>query len=241
MSTKGKIMMRILISSLISVLLILAAGWAESETPPRAKPGSEKGRISYSLGHQIGSDFLQQGRELDQDAFLQGVKDALGGSEPKVSREEMQSTLLEMKKKMAATRQHSEKLEMREQRLSEGEKYLAENAGRERVVVLASGLQYEVLREGKGNTPGPTDKVTVHYKGSLIDGRVIGSSIRKGEPETFYINGIMKGLSEALQLMKEGSRWNIYIPPHLALGNRGELANRTLIYDLELIKVETVN
>ncbi len=122
-----------------------------------------------------------------------------------------------------------------EQRFGAGKKFLEENGKKEGVVTLPSGLQYKVIRQGKGNKPGPTDKVTVHYTGTLIDGTKIMSTYRKGKPETFFVNGVKKGMTEALQLMREGARWQLFIPPELAFSNRGPLHNRTLIYDIELI------
>jgi FKBP-type peptidyl-prolyl cis-trans isomerase FklB len=199
---------------------------------------TKKDRISYSLGHQIGTDLLAQGHEVDSESLKAGIQDGLSGKEPRISPEKMQEVLAAMKRRIIA-RQRNEKLEMREQRLLAGKKFLEDNAKREGVIVLPSGLQYEVLKEGNGPGPGPTDQVTIHYEGTFLDGRVVGSSRRKGSPETFSVNGVMKGLSEALQLMKVGAHWKVFIPPELGIGNRGELRNRTLIYDVELLKIKT--
>ena len=231
--------MKKVFGTIVSVFLSVCISWA-GEQP--ANPGelvSEGDRVSYSLGHQIGSDLKQQGKEIDPQALLAGIRDALSGADPQVSPANMNSILLDTKKQIIA-RQRFEKLEMREQRLGEGARFLEDNSKRKGVVVLPSGLQYEILTEGKGKKPGPTDKVTVHYQGTLIDGRITGNSYRKGKPETFYVNGVMKGLTQAFQLMREGAKWKVYIPPDLAIGNRGELANRTLIYNIELISVQPV-
>ena len=237
--------MKPVLTSLVSVFLFVCISWAGDQPTVTGEVASEKDRISYSIGHQIGSDLRQQGKKIDPQALLAAIRDALADADPQVSPEDMHSILLDMKKQIAArqkkqvvARQRSEMLEMREQRLGEGVKFLEENSRREGVIVLPSGLQYEILRAGKGQKPGPTDKVTVHYEGTLITGTVTGSSYRKGKPETFYVNGVMKGLTQAFQLMKEGAKWKVYIPPDLAIGNRGELANRTLIYVVELISVQ---
>jgi FKBP-type peptidyl-prolyl cis-trans isomerase len=196
-----------------------------------------KDRISYSLGYQIGKDFKKEKMELDADEFLKGVNDALGQKQPAIEQEEMNATLSDMKKKIM-TRERAEKVEMVERRLGGGKKFLEENAKKEGVITLESGLQYRVIREGTGEKPKPTDKVKVNYKGTLIDGTEFSSSYRKAKPEIFYVNGVVRGISEALQLMKEGARWEIVLPPELGFSRRSELGYRTLIYDLELISIE---
>jgi FKBP-type peptidyl-prolyl cis-trans isomerase FklB len=229
--------MKQIIITLASIFLFAGTGWAGEQPTITGELTSERDRVSYSLGHQMGSDLRQQGKEIDPQTLLEGIRDGIADADPQISPEVMRSLLLDTKKQIVA-RQRSEKLEMREQRLGEGARFLEENSKRKGVVVLPNGLQYEILREGKGQKPGPTDKVIVHYEGTLIGGRVTGSSYRKGKPETFYVNGVMKGLTQAFQLMREGAKWKVFIPPDLAIGNRGELANRTLIYDLELLSVE---
>jgi FKBP-type peptidyl-prolyl cis-trans isomerase FklB len=114
---------------------------------------------------------------------------------------------------------------------------LAENATKEGVKTTPSGLQYKVIREGTGKTPGPHDSVTVHYRGTRLDGREFDSSYRKNEPATFRVDGVIRGWTEALQLMKEGAKWQLFIPADLAYGERGPLADKTLIFDVELISV----
>jgi FKBP-type peptidyl-prolyl cis-trans isomerase FklB len=214
--------------------LILLAGFCLAE---ETKPlESEDDRTNYSLGYQIGGDFKQQGMDIDPAAFRRGTEDALSGAGPQISREDMRSSLIEVKKKILA-RQQAEKLEVQELRLEEGKKYLAENAKEEGVITLPDGLQYKVIKEGSGKAPAATDKVTVHYKSALIDGTEFGNSFRKGKPETFSVSGVIPGLTEALQLMKEGATWRLFIPSELAFGRRGALAGRTVIYDIELISV----
>jgi FKBP-type peptidyl-prolyl cis-trans isomerase FklB len=226
--------MKQIIGTVVSIFLLSSFCYA-AEKPVLNK---KKDKVSYSLGYQIGGDFKKENRDIDPDAFLKGVKDALAEMKPEISPEEMRSTLMQMKKKIVA-RQQFEKLEMQEQRLGEGKKFLAKNAMKDGIITLPSGLQYKVIKEGKGRIPGPTDRVTVQYRGTLIDGTEFSNSYRKDKPEIFYVNGVIPGISAALQLMKEGSNWQLFIPADLAFGKRGLLANRTVIYDLDLISIES--
>jgi FKBP-type peptidyl-prolyl cis-trans isomerase FklB len=229
--------MKYVITGICNLVLLLGISWAGELQSKTLDLKDRKNRISYSVGFQIGGDFKKQNTDIDPDAFLKGVKDALGKKNPNISPEEMSSILLKMKKKIVA-KQRFEQLEMRDQRLGEGRKFLAENAKKDGIVTLPSGLQYKVIREGSGRIPGATDEVTVHYRGTLIDGTEFGNSYRKGKPETFHVNGVIRGLTEAFQLMKEGDKWQLFISADLAF-RRGILANRTVIYDLELISVKS--
>ena len=228
------------VMAVLIVLLLSGTPFADEKQSEITELKDNKDSISYSLGFQIGRDFKKEKMDLDGEEFLKGVHDALSQKKPAIEQEEMNTLLSEMKKKIM-TRQRAEKVEMVERRLGEGKKFLEENAKKEGVITLESGLQYKVLREGSGKKPGPADKVKVHYEGTLIDGTPFSSSYRKGEAEIFYVNGVIKGITEALQLMKEGSKWQIVIPPELAFSRRSELGYRTLIYDLELISIETAN
>ena len=198
----------------------------------------EKDRVSYSVGYQIGGDFKKQSTDIDPDAFLKGVEDALTTAEPSLSPEEMRATLQEMKSKILAE-QRQQKQAAVEQYRGEGREFLAANARKEGVITLPSGLQYKILREGTGRTPGPDDTVTVHYRGTLIDGREFYNSRRgKETPVTFHVGAVIKGMSEALQLMKEGAEWQLFIPADLAYGERGPVGERAVIFQLELISVK---
>jgi len=224
------------VTALFLFLLLAGPALAGERQQVTHEVKNNKDRISYSLGFQIGRDFKKEKMDLDADAFLKGVNDALARKKPAIEQEEMTSTLSDMKKKLR-TRQRAEKVEMVERRLGGGKKFLEENAKKEGVITLESGLQYKVLREGTGEKPGPTDKVKVHYKGTLIDGTEFSSSYRKGEPKIFHVNGVIKGITEALQLMREGAKWQIVLPPELSFSRRSELGYRTVIYDLELISI----
>jgi FKBP-type peptidyl-prolyl cis-trans isomerase FklB len=204
------------------------------------KPGIEgpAGQVGYSLGHQIGEDLKRHAVEIDADAILRGLRDALGGADPSIPEEEMTALLVGLKKRIGASEKKGRRGEAERYR-AEGSEFLATNATREGVVSLPSGLQYEVLRAGEGKRPGLNDRVKVHYRSTLIDGTEFHDSRRSGgEPETLYVSGVTRGLTEALQLMREGARWRFFLPADLAFGRRGPLADRAVIYDIELVSTE---
>jgi len=213
---------------------IWVAGSVHAAEAP--KLDDETARISYSLGYQIGGDFKRQGVEMNAEAVVKGIEDALSGAEPGMPVAEMQETLRALKQKLVAE-QRAKKQQTELQYLSEGKKFREENAKKEGVVTTESGLQYIMLSEGQGRSPGPTDKVTVNYRGTLIDGKEFDSSYKRGKPATFALNGVIKGWSEGLQLMKEGGKAQFFIPPNLAYGDRGPLGHKTLIFDVELISI----
>jgi len=196
----------------------------------------ENDRISYSYGFQIGTSLKSNKMTVNLDLLTQGLQDALGGAKPQMTQEEMRTTLQKLQDKMRAAK-YVERKKTAEGYRGEGREFLAENAKKQYVESLPSGLQYKVIREGTGKSPGPHDSVTVHYRGTLINGQEFDSSYRKGEPATFRVDGVIAGWTEALQLMKEGAKWQLFIPPDLAYGERGALADKTLIFDVELISV----
>lgn len=196
----------------------------------------ETTRINYSLGYQIGGDFKRQGVDMDAEAVVQGIRDALSDADPQMPPAEMTATLTELKRKVVAE-QRKRRVERELDYLAAGEKFMQENAKKEGVVTTESGLQYKVIQAGTGKSPGPEDRVTVHYRGTFIDGKPFDSSYKNNKPATFRLNGVIKGWSEGLQLMKEGGKSQLVIPPDLAYGDRGPLGHRTLIFDVELIAV----
>jgi FKBP-type peptidyl-prolyl cis-trans isomerase len=208
----------------------LAAGACLAGEKPEIK--DEKDRMNYSIGYQIGKDFKRQGVPLQPELILQGAMDAASGSKPLMSGGEIQSTLTEFKKKSISAERRR-----RTSDLAEGSAFLAENAKKEGVVTLRSGLQYEVLRKGSGKTPTAADNVTFHYQGTLPDGTEFDSSYRKGKPASARVDGVIPGWKEALQLMKEGDKWRIVLPPGLAYGDRKPLGGKTVIFELELLSV----
>ena len=196
----------------------------------------ETARINYSLGYQIGGDFKRQGVDLNPQAVLQGIADARAGAEPLMPVQEMQATLMELKRKIVAD-QRAAAGELELQQVEEGKRFLEENAKKPGVLTTESGLQYQIVEEGTGKTPSPTDRVTVNYRGTLVNGQEFDSSYSRGEPATFALNGVIKGWTEGLQLIKEGGKIKLFVPQELAYGDRGPLAHRALIFDVELISV----
>jgi FKBP-type peptidyl-prolyl cis-trans isomerase len=219
-----------------AVLLVAASasGAARAEEPLNLE--GETARISYSLGYQIGGDLKRQGIEMDAGAVVQGIQDAVSEADPKMPAAEMNKTLVQLKQQIVAE-QKKRSIDQELEQEAEGKKFLEENAKKEGVVTTESGLQYKIVEEGTGKSPGPQDQVTVHYRGTLIDGKEFDSSKKRGKPATFKLNGVIKGWSEGLQLMKEGGKAQLYIPQNLGYGDRGPLAHRTLIFDVELISV----
>jgi FKBP-type peptidyl-prolyl cis-trans isomerase FklB len=216
------------------VALAVPTGNAAADEP--LKLDSETARVNYSLGYQIGGDFKRQGVEIDAGAVVKGIEDALSGAEPLMPAEQMQATLVELKRKIVAEQQT--KLHNTELKAIQDGKQYRENFGKqEGVVTTPSGLQYKILEPGAGKTPDPTDKVTVNYRGTLIDGKEFDSSYKRGKPASFLLNGVIKGWTEGLQHVKEGGKIQLVIPPELAYGKRGPLANQTLVFDVELISV----
>ena len=192
------------------------------------------GKLSYALGLSMGHNFLGSGiKSLNVEDFAKGVEAVYKQEKPEISFDEAKKIINEFFSNLQD--------EIAETNKQAGKEFLAENAKRSGVVVLPSGLQYEVLAEGKGRKPKVTDKVQCHYHGTLIDGQVFDSSIQRGTPAVFGVNQVIPGWVEALQLMPEGSRWKLYIPSDLAYGEQGAggsiPANATLIFEVELIKI----
>ena len=196
----------------------------------------ETTRINYSLGYQIGGDFKRQGVEMNPAAVVKGIEDALAGAKPLMEPEAMQATLMELKRKVV-TEQRARAKEAELEKVAAGKQFLEENAKKEGVVTTASGLQYKVVEAGDGKAPGPTDEVTVNYRGTLVNGNEFDSSYERGKPATFQLNKVIKGWTEGLQLIKAGGKIQLFIPPELAYGDRGPLAHQALIFDVELMSV----
>ena len=191
-------------------------------------------KFSYGLGMGIGQNLLSMGvKNMSIDDFVKGIKDVLAGAKTDMSHADAQKVVNEHFQKLAE--------EAYAQNKTAGEAFLAENAKKEGVNTLPSGLQYEVVAEGNGKKPSATDRVQCHYEGTLIDGTVFDSSIKRGEPAVFGVNQVIKGWVEALQLMQEGAKWRLYIPYNMAYGEHGagEMIPpySALIFDVELIKV----
>lgn len=199
--------------------------------------GDDATKAAYSLGYVFAENVKRQfGDDIDVDAFVRGARDQLSGAEAALDDAEAERVL----NALVEQRQASVMAEA-SSNLDAGLKYLEENSKREGVVTLDSGLQYEVLQEGKGAKPGGEDVVTTHYEGRLIDGTVFDSSYERGEPATFPLNRVIPGWTEGLQQMSPGAKYRLFVPSELAYGERaaGSIpANSTLVFDVELIKTE---
>ena len=198
-------------------------------------------KLSYALGLGIGRQLAQMGATgLDIDDFATAIKDVLAGGKIKLADREAQTIVQEFFRQQEE-KANAEMAEKGKKAKAEGEKYLAENASKEGVVTLPSGLQYKVLKEGNGQKPKATDKVKCHYEGFLIDGTVFDSSVQRGEPAVFPLNQVIAGWTEGLQLMQEGAKYRFFIPYQLGYGERGAGASippfATLVFDVELIEV----
>ena len=199
-------------------------------------------KLSYALGLGIGRQLAQMGAEqLSIDDFAQAIKDVVAGGQLKLDEAEAQVIVQEFFQKQEE-KQRAAAAEMGKKAKEEGEKYLAENAKKEGVVTLPSGLQYFVIKEGNGKRPKATDKVKCHYEGMLVDGTLFDSSVQRGEPATFPLNQVIAGWTEGLQLMTEGSKYRFFIPYTLGYGERGAGASippfAALVFDVELIEVK---
>jgi FKBP-type peptidyl-prolyl cis-trans isomerase FklB len=207
---------------------------------PSAALQTKKDRASYALGMNFGSGLKAQSEELDPKLVLQGMKDALAGK-ALLTQDEERAALAElqadMQKQMEAKMQ-----QLGDANKKEGEAFLAANKTKEGVVTLPSGLQYKILKEGTGPKPAATDTVVCNYRGTLVNGKEFDSSYRRGQPATFPVSGVIRGWTEALQLMPVGSKWELFLPSELAYGARGAGPdigpNATLIFDVELLSIQ---
>jgi len=206
---------------------------------------TDKQKASYAIGMNVGSGLHRQGVDLDDAALLQGMKDALSGGKTLLTEEEARAALTKLQGEMQAKMQ-AKAAQKGEANKKEGDAFLAANKTKEGVVTLPSGLQYKILKEGNGPKPTASDSVVCNYKGTLINGTEFDSSYKRGEPATFPVTGVIKGWTEALQLMPVGSKWQLFIPPDLAYGPRGTPGgpigpNATLVFEVELISIKDKN
>ena len=229
--------MRYLGMAALCVALIPCQGKSQERTQLK----SQKDSVSYSIGLNIGNSFRQQSMEVDPDVLAQGIKDVLSGGKPMLTEEEAKATLNALQNRMMAKQEETMKA-TGEKNKKDGEAYLAENKKKDSVVTLPSGLQYKVLKMGSGKKPKADQTVSVNYRGTLIDGTEFDNSYKRGQPATFAANGVIKGWTEAIQLMPVGSKWQLFIPPNLAYGESGRgpviPPNATLIFEVELVAIK---
>ncbi len=218
---------------LVMVPLMLAAAQL------MAAPSSDEAKQSYSIGYDFGQNIQKNLSDLDFKQFVEGLRDAYQEKSPQMKKEEMDAAIQAYREKLIAKQQKEQEAKSLSNKKASDD-FLAANKAKKGVVTLPSGLQYLVLADGTGKKPGAAETVTVHYRGTLINGEEFDSSYRRNEPATFEVGGVIKGWTEALQLMKEGAKWQLFIPPQLAYGERGMGAigpNELLIFEVALIKV----
>jgi FKBP-type peptidyl-prolyl cis-trans isomerase len=256
-------------ASLLAVsLLLLASAFSQQQTPaaktqqtpptksqPAAKSGqstaaktpapltlkTQKEKFSYALGMNIGNGMHRQGVEIDPNILARGIKDALAGRKSLLTDEEARTVVMQVQNEVRQKQQEKAQAAGATNK-KEGDEFLTANKTKPGVVTLPSGLQYKVLTQGTGPKPAATDSVVCNYRGTLINGKEFDSSYKGGKPLTFPVDGVIKGWTEALQLMPVGSKWQLFIPPDLAYGERGAGADigpdTTLIFEVELLSIE---
>lgn len=213
-------------------------GAAKKATPPTLT--TQKDKASYAIGLNIGTSMRKDSVDVDTSILLRGMKDGLAGAKPLLTDDEVKATMTALQADLRA--KHEQKVEEEaETNKKKSDAYLAENKTKEGVVTLPSGLEYKVLVEGTGPKPTATDTVVCNYKGTFLDNTEFDSSYKRGKPATFPVSGIIKGWTEALQLMPVGSKWQLFIPPDLAYGPAGRpgiAPNSTLLFEVELLSIQ---
>ncbi|MBC7389926.1 MAG: FKBP-type peptidyl-prolyl cis-trans isomerase [Opitutaceae bacterium] len=201
---------------------------------------TDKENVSYAIGNSIGHNFLSQGIDVDPEIVAMAIKHVLTDSELALTDEEMDDTM-RMFQQMMQEKEGEQKSKGGEENRAAGKAFLTDNQRNEGIITTPSGLQYQVIKEGSGPKPNLTDEVTTHYHGTLINGKVFDSSVKRGQPASFPVNGVIAGWTEALQLMPTGSKWKLFIPSELAYGERGAGADigpgTTLIFEVELLAI----
>jgi len=224
---------------------------ATSQTPAKTTPAAkkpaapalttDKQKGSYALGVNIGKSMIKQAPFLDADSMARGLKDGLAGATPLLSDADLQAALNTLRDQVTKEMQ-AEQQKLGEENMQEGQEFLAANKTKDGVVTLPSGLQYKILTAGTGPMPTASDTVVCNYRGTLLNGTEFDSSYKRGQPATFPLRGVIKGWTEALQLMPVGSKWQLFIPPDLAYGARGAGnvigPNETLIFEVELLSIQ---
>lgn len=234
--------MKKLFTTIFAIPLIFTCSSASAQQVKKLKTEQEK--ISYSIGLGIGSNLQQQGLDkkvIETKALMQGISDILNKNKLLLSEADIKETMDRFKAQMIA-KMEKKSLEQGRKNAQEGESFLTQNKKKKGVVTLPSGLQYIEEKKGTGSKPSLNDTVVTHYKGTLINGTVFDSSYARKQPATFPVRNVIKGWTEALQLMKTGAKWKLFIPAHLAYGQRGAGRaigpNSTLIFDIELLEIK---
>lgn len=226
---------RIILSAVFSILVTATLAIGEEEF------NNKEDKLSYALGLNIGNSFKLQSIDIKPDIFLKGIKDASAGGKQLMSDDEVRDIMVALNRELAEKKAEARK-KLAEKNKEDAITFFAENMKKEGIKTLTSGLQYKIITEGKGKNPKATDTVTVNYRGTLVGGKEFDNSYRRGEPANFPVNGVISGWTEALQLMKVGAKWQLFIPSNLAYGEKGAGnligPNAALIFEVELISVK---
>lgn len=218
-----------------SILMMLAPASALAQDL-----STDKSKLSYAVGWDLGQDIKRRNADFDVEALIAAIRDVTGDQEPRVEVPEMRRLLTELQEKVRKEQLEAfQKLSQENQ--AKSETFLANNRSKTGIVVLPSGVQYRVIEEGDGARPRLESKVKVHYRGSKVDGIEFDSSFARGVPEEFVVNAVLAGWQEVLPLMKQGSTWQVFLPPELAFGQRGNPPavgpNEALMFDLKLLEI----
>jgi len=227
-------------NAIVGLLCIVLAA-CQSNSQEKTELKSQKDSVSYAIGLDIGQRLKQQSVNVDPDLVARGIRDVDSSAKRLLTEDQAQSVMNTFQQQLMAKRDSINKA-LGEKNKKDGEAFLAENKRKEGVTTLPSGLQYKVLESGTGKKPRPNQTVTVNYRGTLIDGTEFDDSYKRGKPVTFQVSGVIKGWTEALQLMPVGSKWQLFIPPDLAYGEQGAgeviPPNSTLIFEVELLSIK---
>jgi FKBP-type peptidyl-prolyl cis-trans isomerase FklB len=204
------------------------------------EPTTDKGKLSYAVGYEIGRDFQERNMDVDLNTVIRAIQDGYAKRNPAVPEETRKDALGKMREKMMGEAKAKYEALAAENK-TKSDKFLAENKTKKGIVVLPSGVQYRVIEEGAGRRPAANSEVTVHYRGSLTNGFEFDSSFARNQPATFKVDSVLKGWQEVLPLMKIGDHWQIFLPPDLAYGLRGQGPigpNEALVFDIKLVDVK---
>ncbi len=233
---------KISVVGLVAMCALPSLAWSEDPAPTAAPAAmDQQAKFSYLLGWRMASELENFPMKLDPKALMQAIQDRMAGSPPKIDKTEMEKVRMEM---MASFQKEKARQveELGGKNRAAGQAFMVENAKKSGVMTTPSGLQYQVLVEGKGGKPKATDQVTVHYRGTLLDGTEFDSSIKRGQPTTFPLDKVIAGWTEGLQLMAQGAKYKLFVPPQLAYGKMGSGGvigpEATLIFEVELLEIQ---
>lgn len=222
------------------VVLSVAAAMVMTTSVQAQNLDSEAGKLGYAIGYEFGAELNNFEIDIDLESVFQAIRDAYGEREPQVELAEMRQLMTALQEKIRLERMQAFQ-NLAEQNQVQADRFLTDNRGKSGIVALPSGIQYRVIEEGDGSRPGLSDVVTVHYRGSKIDGREFDSSFRRGVPAVFQVNSVIEGWQEVLPLMREGAMWQVFLPPELAFGVRGDPPmigpNEALQFDIRLVQI----